>query len=186
MNNEIDLFSAPRFTRRHMLGSFASGFGSLAMADLLGTQYTSAQSASPLDAKASHFPASAKRVIFLFMAGGPSQMDTYDYKPELQKMSGKTYEDEVKGVLQKFADTDGVLFGSPFKFQRHGQCGQWVSELFPHTARHVDEMCFLKGMHTEGFDHGQAGMFFHTGASNFVRPSLGSSGVLLHLPVLGS
>ncbi len=166
--------SSPLFSRRRMLSSFASGFGSLAMADLIGAQSACAQSKSPLDPKAPNFPARAKRVIFLFMAGGPSQMDTYDYKPLLQKMNGKTYGSEVKGVIKKFADTDGVLFGSPFKFKQYGQCGQWVSELFPHTAKHVDDLCFLKGMHTEGFDHGQAGLFFHTGASNFVRPSLGS------------
>ncbi len=162
------------FSRRQMLQQSAAGFGSLALADLLAQGAPPSRAAGPLLPRPPHHPARAKRVIFLFMAGAPGQMDTFDHKPLLQKMDGKTFGREVEGVIKKFAATDGVLFGSPFRFQRHGECGQSVSELFPCLANQVDDLCFLKGMHTEGFDHGQAGLFFHTGASNFVRPSLGS------------
>ncbi len=152
-------------SRRRWLQSLAAGFGSVVLADLLAQAQ-----AAPLP----HHRPRAKRVIFLFMAGGPSQVDTFDYKPVLQKMHGKSYTRPIPGLPEKFARYAGVLFGSPFRFAQHGQSGQWFSELFPHLAQHADRLCFLKGMHTQGFDHGQAGLFFHTGASNFVRPSLGA------------
>ena len=173
-NPQLTPDSRHGLSRRAMLERFACGFGSLALTDLLAGQATAKRPGNPLAPKAPHFPARAKRVIFLFMAGAPSQMDTFDYKSLLQKMNGQTFGSEVPGVLRKFAASDGVLFGSPYKFRRHGECGQWVSELFPHVAGHVDDLCFLKGMHTEGFDHGRAALFLHTGASNLVRPSVGS------------
>ncbi len=153
--------------------SFVEGIGAIALAQLCAQSRVSANTDGDRQG-APHFRPRARRVIFLYMAGGPSQIDTFDYKPVLQRMHGKSYGRTVEGLIDKFAKNNGVLFGSPFRFRRYGSCGQWVSELFPHVARHVDDLCFLKGVHTEGFDHGQAGLFFMTGASNFVRPSLGS------------
>ncbi len=166
--------SSPPLSRRQMLQSLAGGFGSVVLADLLAGEARAEEGSGPLRPKVPHHRPRARRVIFLFMAGAPGQMDTFDYKPVLQRMSGKSFAHDVPGVIKKFAVSNGVLFGSPFRFRRYGESGQWVSELLPHLSQHVDDLCLLKGMHTEGFDHGQAGLFFHTGASNFVRPSLGS------------
>ncbi|VAX42135.1 hypothetical protein-putative related to sulfatases [hydrothermal vent metagenome] len=173
-NENMNLDYHQLFSRRQMLQKFACGFGSLALTDLLASRSAATEKGKQRTSTSPHFPAKAKRVIFLFMAGAPSQMDTFDPKPTLQKLNGKTFGEDVSGVLKKFAASDGVLFGSPFKFKQYGGCGQSVSELLPHLSSHVDDLCFLKGMHTEGFDHGQAGLFFHTGASNLIRPSLGS------------
>src|SRR5258705_13110704 len=98
----------------------------------------------PLVAKPSHFPVKAKRIIFLFMEGAMSQMDTFEYKPQLQKDGGKV------------APGGATLTASKFRFARHGKTGTWVSELFPHVARHVDKFCFLPGLHTDTPAHPQA------------------------------
>jgi hypothetical protein len=147
-----------------MLMTTGAGFGYLALRAL------AAEAAGPLAPRPGHHPARAKSVIFLFMHGGPSQLDTFDYKPRLQRDHGKDL---------PFAPAPGTtagrkLMASPWKFARHGQCGAWVSELFPEVARHVDDLCFLKGMHTDGQSHGQAVMKLHTGAQNLTRPSLGA------------
>lgn len=161
-------------SRRELLRASACGFGYLAAASL-AQQTCPGSPTSPLALKAPHFPARAKRVIFLFMQGGPSQVDTFDYKPALQKHNGdlRTFDDAR--VLAKTKEiTQHRVFQSPWKFQQYGQCGQHVSELFPHIATHVDDLCFLKGMHTEGVAHGPATLFLHTGSINLVRPSVGS------------
>ena len=109
------------------------------------------------------------------MQGGPSHVDTFDYKPILEKRDG---EQEVFDDARVLAKTKEVvkhrIFQSPWKFKRHGECGQSVSELFPHIAKHVDDLCFLQGMHTDGVAHGPATLFMHTGSINLVRPSIGS------------
>ena len=157
-----------RMSRRQMLMSTGAGFGYLALQGLAAE--AAAQAAGPLAPRAGHHPARAKCVIFLFMHGGPSQLDTFDYKPRLERDNGKDL---------PFAPAPGTtagrkLMASPWKFARHGQSGAWVSELFPEVARHVDDLCFLKGMHTDGQSHGQAVMKLHTGAQNLTRPSLGA------------
>src|SRR3954451_12797386 len=151
----------PQFpiTRRAMLRASVNGFGYLALASLAAE--AAAKDWNALAPKPGHFPAKAKRVIFLFMQGGPSHVDTFDYKPKLQADDGKPY-------------NNSKLLGSPWKFAQHGQSGQWVSELFPRVAEHVDELCLLTGMATEGQAHGPASLFMHTGATQQVRPSLGS------------
>jgi len=152
-----------------MLSRTACGFGSLALAGMCGNQALAA--ANPLRARPGHLPARAKRVIFLWMQGGPSQVDTFDCKPELQRRSGE----KVKLYNPRSAQhEDLTLFGSPWEFKRYGQCGQQVSSLFPNIGRHVDDLCFLQGMHTEGVAHGPATLFLHTGATNLIRPSMGS------------
>jgi len=130
---------------------------------------------NPALPKQPHFAARAKRVIFLFMQGGPSHVDTFDYKPALEKRSGEmlTFDDARVKAKTKTVGQHRV-FQSPWKFKRYGQCGQHVSELFPQIAQHVDDLCFVKGMHTDGVAHGPSTLFMHTGSINLVRPSVGS------------
>lgn len=118
-----------------------------------------------------HFPPRAKRVIFLFMKGGPSHVDTFDYKPQLQKDDGKPLPFEKPRV--QFAAT-GNLLGSPWKFKPYGESGIQVSELFPHVGELVDDICFLNSLHGTNAAHGGALLKLHTGSDNFVRPSMGS------------
>ncbi len=151
-------------SRRDMLQQSALGFGSLALTSLL-------QAENPLAAKRPHFRPRAKRVIFLFMKGGPSQVDTFEHKPLLQRDHGKPLPFDKPKVT--FAKT-GNLLASPWKFKPYGQCGHMVSELFPHVARHVDDICFIHGAHGTNPAHGGALLKLHTGADNFVRPSMGA------------
>jgi hypothetical protein len=152
------------------------GFGMLAFAGLtnpvaaLGRDER-ADRAGPLAPLPPHFPARAKRVIFLFMHGGPSQVDTFDYKPLLQRDHGKPLPFAKPRV--QFAET-GNLLASPWEFRQHGECGAWVSALFPHVATEVDELCFVKSLHGTNEAHGGALLALHTGTDTFVRPSLGS------------
>jgi hypothetical protein len=158
-------------TRRDMLKHAGIGFGYLALAGLAAEEAEAAAAGKdPLAPRAGHHKARAKRIIFLFMHGGPSQVDTFDYKPRLLRDNGK----QLPFLPAKGTTVSRTLMASPWKFARHGECGHWVSELFPNLARHVDELCFLSGMHTEGQSHGQAVLKLHTGAPNLTRPSLGS------------
>ena len=158
-------------TRRSMLRNAACGFGSLAFA---GMQDSFGLSANPLAAKTSRFPQRAKRVIFIFMAGGPSHLDTFDYKPELYAKDGK--EIDFVGVRTgTFGKKDKRKLMKPlWDFKRYGQSGRYVSSLFPHIAEQVDDLAFIHSMHTEGVAHGPSTLFMHTGATNLVRPSMGS------------
>ena len=151
----------------------ACGFGYLSAAAL------SSQSANagvnPVAPKQPHFAPRAKRVIFIFMQGGPSHVDTFDYKPLLEKHNGEQREfDDARTLAKTKQIKKHAVFQSPWKFKQHGQCGQYVSELFPHIAQHVDDLCFIKGMHTDGVAHGPSTLFLHTGSINLVRPSVGS------------
>lgn len=149
-------------SRRAMLKYAACGFGYLAFAGL-STEAAAAEYANPLAPKQPHFPPRAKRVIMLFMDGGPSHMDLFDYKPQLQKDDGKKGRKKAK------------LYGSPWKFKQRGESGQWVSELFPELAkRHIDDLCVVKSMHADSASHPNAVPFFHTGSFQFTRPSVGS------------
>ena len=145
-------------TRRDMLKSVSAGFGYLAFAGL-STQAAGYQ--SPTLPKAPHFAARAKRVIFLAMQGGPSHLDTFDYKPKLVADAGK-------------AGDKGKLVAPVAAFKQRGQSGLWISEAFPQVAQHADEMCLLRGMHTDIPNHPQAFVQLHTGSARFVRPSLGA------------
>src|SRR5262249_23916437 len=155
--------------RRAMLKSAACGFGYLAFAGLASEAFAAEK--NPLRARPPHFAPRAKRVIFMFMHGGPSQVDTFDYKPTLASRTGQ----EAPFVEASTADgprkkKTPVLRGTPWKFAQHGECGRWVSELFPHVARHVDDLCVINSMHTEGRAHGEATLRLHTGSASFVRP----------------
>ncbi len=163
-------------SRRTLLRSTAVGFGSLALASLMADQLrgetgTADAPADPLRAKPPHFAARAKRIIFLFMKGGPSQVDTFDPKPLLTRDDGKPLPFAKPRV--QFADT-GNLLKSPWKFNQHGQSGLWVSELFPHVAQHADDLCMIHSVHGTNPAHGGALLKLHTGSDNFVRPSIGS------------
>lgn len=162
-------------TRRQLLKSAACGFGYLALQGLHAhgaeTDSVRAAAGSRPQPAVFHHPPRAKRVIFIFMQGGPSQVDTFDYKPRLDADDGKNI-DFYAARTRTIAPHR--VFRSPWKFQQHGQCGQWVSELFPHMAGCVDDLCFIKSMHTEGVAHGPATLFLHTGATNLIRPSVGS------------
>lgn len=162
----------PPASRRHLLKSAACGFGYLALRGLCDeTRLHAAEQAKPLAVKVAHHAPRAKRVIFVFMQGGPSQVDTFDYKPRLAADDGKKVKFKVARTMKI---TPERVFASPWKFQRHGECGRWVSELFPHMARSVDDLCFIHSMHTNGVAHGPATLFLHTGATNLIRPSAGA------------
>jgi hypothetical protein len=166
----------PRPTRRELLRTSALGFGWLALADLLAAAESApmprpAGPRDPLAPKPPHFAARAQRVIFLFMHGGPSQVDTFDYKPKLAADDGKPLPFPKPRVV---SSATGNLLKSPFAFKRYGQSGAWVSELFPHVAGCVDDLCFVKSMHGSNSRHGGALLELHTGSDTFVRPSVGS------------
>src|SRR5688572_27005654 len=144
-------------TRRELLTRAGAGFGALAFHGLAAAD--------------AHFPARAKRVIFLFMHGGPSGVDTFDHKPLLLRDTGKPLPFAKPRVV--FAQT-GNLLRSPWEFRQHGQSGAWVSDLFPNVARHVDKIAFVKSMHGSNPAHGGACLKIHTGSDTFVRPSLGA------------
>jgi Protein of unknown function (DUF1501) len=167
MLNPSTGWPAPGFglSRRQILKSASAGFGYLALAGLLGQNAARAAAApGPLAPRAPHFRPRAKRIIFLFMEGAMSQMDTFEYKPHLQRDGGQ----EGPG--------GGTLTASKFRFGRHGRTGTWISELFPHVARHVDKLCFLRGLHTDTPAHPQAVIQLHTGTAlaQLTRPSMGA------------
>ena len=159
-------------SRRALLQNSAIGFGSLALSSLLAPSCTAATGEpNPLAGKPPHHAARAKRVIFLFMKGGPSQVDTFDPKPLLDRDDGKPLPFEKPRV--QFAPTNNLL-KSPWKFRQYGESGLPVSELFPHVAQHVDDLCMIHSMHGTNPAHGGALLKLHTGSDNFVRPSVGS------------
>src|SRR5947207_1358294 len=156
------------FSRRHLLQTTASGFGYLAFAALAHEQAAKAADpkANPLAPKPAHFPAKAKRVIFLCMEGGPSHVDTFDHKPKLTADNDKPYS---KGRL-----AGAKLYASPFKFSQHGKSGLWISELFPSLANEADDLCLIHGMQTDLPNHPQAFLQMHCGKFQFPRPSMGA------------
>ena len=162
-------------SRRELLRRSGGGFAALALAGLLGNESRAAWHApdprDPLAPRPPLFPARASRVIFLFMHGGPSQVDTFDHKPLLTRDHGKPLPFAKPRVV---SGPTGNLLGSPFKFSRHGESGIAVSELFPEVARHVDDLCILNGMHGSNSRHGGALLELHTGSDTFIRPSMGS------------
>jgi hypothetical protein len=163
-------------SRRSFLQTASAGFGYLAFAGL-STLHASRvsgfyggsedeQSGNPLAPKAPHFPAKAKHVIFLCMQGGPSHIDTFDYKPQLAGDSGKTGSG-ARGGMRK-------LMASPWKFNQQGKSGLWISELLPEIGKHADELCLIRSMHCDQPIHPRAMTQMHTGNAQFVRPSLGA------------
>jgi len=162
-----DYFGNPLASRRRWLQTASCGFGYFALANLCAQANTndapSALVPSPLAAKPPHFQPRAKRVIFFFMGGAPSHVDTFDYKPRLQSDDGKSAGDKGRKLMK-----------SPFQFSRHGQSGLWLPEIFPHLAQHADDLCLLNSMYTDVAVHPQAVIEMHTGTFRFQRPSMGA------------
>jgi hypothetical protein len=159
-------------SRRRALQTVACGFGQLALAGL--AQQAGAAS-NPLAPKGTHHPARAKRVIFLFMAGGVSHVDSFDYKPLLDQHDGQMREfDDARTLAKTGKIVQHRVMKPLWKFRQHGDCGRWASELFPYMAEHVDDLCVIRSMHTEGVAHGPATLFLHTGSTNLIRPSVGA------------
>lgn len=166
-----NLIVAQGLSRRRMLQTSAVGFGWLAALALLAQTGATAAAVDPMAPKRSHFAPRAKRVIFLLMKGGPSQVDTFDPKPLLDRDDGKPYPGQKPRV--QFAPTS-TLLKSPWSFKNYGESGLPVSELFPHVAQCVDDLCILRSLHGTNPAHGGALLKLHTGSDNFIRPSMGS------------
>jgi hypothetical protein len=157
-------------TRRHFFSRCGIGVGSMALSSLMARD-------AALAPKKTHFPAKAKNVIFLFMAGGPSQLETFEYKPLLTKLNGKPIpESYTKGKRFAFMDSShrSDLLGPKIGFKQHGQCGAWVSDYLPHTAKIVDDISLVTTCKTDLFNHAPAKMYMNTGSGLFGRPSMGA------------
>ncbi len=157
-----------------MLKNSACGFGQIALTALLASHlptHAGELSPQPLAPKRPHFTPRFKRIIFLFMWGGPSHVDLFDPKPLLNQRNGQSLAGSSVG---KNKEDLGKLLGSPFRFAQHGTGGVWISELFPNLAKHADKLCVIRSLHTEGSAHGEALLRLHTGQANLVRPSVGA------------
>lgn len=174
-------------TRRHFFANCGIGLGSLGLASLLSERPLStglhaddkqvAPLHNPLAPKPTHFPAKAKAVIFLFMAGGPSQLEMFDYKPKLAEMNGQPIpESYIAGKRFAFMGSSHRtnLLGPKRTFKQHGQSGAWVSDLLPHTGAIADDLCIVKTCKTDLFNHAPAKLFMNSGSGMFGRPSMGS------------
>ena len=168
-------------TRRHFFGDTGLSIGSLGLASLLsgkpvaGKEKPAPPPTHPLAPRPTHFPARAKRVIYLFMAGGPSQLELFDFKPKLQEMDGQVIpESYVKNKRFAFLKKDAKLLGTRRKFSRHGESGQEISELLPNLAGIADQIAIVRTVKTEVFNHGPAKLYMNTGFQRFGRPSMGA------------
>ena len=167
-------------TRRHFFGKCSTGLGSIALASLLneGKIYANekvGRDANPLAPKPTHFAPKAKRIIYLFMAGGPSQLELFDHKPKLKELHQKPPSEEMlKGKRFAFLKGNEKLLGPTRDFNKVGQCGMTVSDLLPKHSKIVDELCFIKTMQTDAFNHGPAKIFMNSGSAQTGRPSMGS------------
>src|SRR6266540_3506780 len=163
-------------TRRWFFEQCGVGLGAIALGALFRENgWASSAALNPLAPRQPHFSAKAKRVIYLFMAGAPSHLELFDYKPALEKWNGKPPPEElVKGYRAAFINPNAALLGPKFKFAKHGKCGAELSELLPHLAEVVDDIAIVKSMHTDAFNHAPAQIFMNTGSQQFGRPSLGA------------
>ncbi|MGI9429488.1 MAG: DUF1501 domain-containing protein, partial [Bythopirellula sp.] len=168
-----------KMTRRHLLGRTAGSLGAAALGTLLGRQQSRAASTAQMGLDSlPHFTPRAKRVIYLFQSGGPSHADLFDYHPKLRELHGTELPDSVRGGQRITGMTSGQSnfpVGAPmFKFNQHGQHGTWVSELMPHTAKIVDDICIIKSLYTEAINHDPAITFINTGTQQLGKPSMGA------------
>ncbi len=170
-------------TRRHFLGDCFVGLGSVALGGLLAESAAQAapsvQPPNPLAPRPPHFTAKAKRVVYLFMSGAPSQFETWLWRPKLRELDGQETPDSFLdgkrfAFMERFTEQRPKLLGPQRDFRQHGQSGAWVSDVFPHMASIVDEMAFVHSLHTENFNHAPAKLFFNTGSTRYGRPSMGS------------
>ena len=163
-------------TRRHFLQESPLRLGAVALASLLGESAGGSQRRDdPLVARQPAFPASAKSVIFLHMAGSPPHLDLFDYKPELNKRNGETCPPEYfQGKRFAFTSAPPTLLGSPRTFRQHGQCGMWLSDALPQLGGVADDLCMIRSMNTDQFNHAPAQLMLYTGSPRLGRPSLGA------------
>ncbi|MEM9674774.1 MAG: DUF1501 domain-containing protein [Bacteroidota bacterium] len=175
--NHLDTLS-DHLNRREFLRKSGMGLGAIALSAMINPMKGIAAPFSGGTLGAPHFDPRAKRVIYLFQSGGPSQLETFDYKPRLEQMNGEELPDSVRGGQRLTGMSAGQssfpLAGSQFSFARYGQSQTWVSELLPHTAKMVDELCFIKSLHTDAINHDPAITFFQTGSQQAGRPSIGA------------
>ncbi|MEK6476239.1 DUF1501 domain-containing protein [Catalinimonas sp. 4WD22] len=169
----------PHYSRRDFLTKTTMGMSAAALGSLLQPTFLFGKTADPASGVGGpHFAPKAKRVIYLFQSGGPSQMELFDYKPMLEKMNGEELPESIRKGQRLTGMTAGQksfpLAGSQFKFAQYGNNGAWVSELMPHTAKITDELCFIKSMYTEAINHDPAITFFQTGSQQPGRPCIGS------------
>jgi hypothetical protein len=166
---------ANAIARRWFLEQCAVGAGSLALRTLLAGDVARAAGRDPLAPKTPHFAPKAKNVIYLFMAGGPSHMELFDYKPVLEKFDGTLPPAELlKGYRAAFINPNSKLLGPKFKFAKYGQSGAEISELLPHTAKIADDICIVKSLTTDAFNHAPGQLLMNTGSMQFGRPSMGA------------
>jgi len=169
----------PGYSRRSLLSRVGLGFGGIALADLMSRDPSAAAATTSRGIlPATHDTAKAKRVIYLFQSGGPSQMDTFDYKPLLNEKHGEQLPDSVRQG-QRLTGMSGnqtslPLAGSPFQFAQHGDCGHWISDILPYTAKVADDICVVKSLYTEAINHDPAITFLQSGAQIAGRPSIGA------------
>ncbi len=164
-------------SRRWFLKQCGVGLGGIALQSLMGNYASAAIKAKvdPLAPKLPQYPGKAKNVIYLFMAGAPSHLELFDYKPQLAKFNGTMPPEELlKGYRAAFINPNSKLLGPKFKFAKHGQSGAELSELLPHLAEIVDDIAIVKSMHTDAFNHAPAQILMHTGSQQFGRPSVGA------------
>lgn len=172
--NETQLHNRfPVITRRQLLSRCAAGFGAVAATALLA-ESGYATSLNPLAPKETHFPPRVKSIIFLYMDGGPSQVDTFDYKPLLEKHNGEDPRKAIGKLEPTQFNNIGKVLKSPWTFQQHGESGHWISSLFPYVARHADDLCVIKSMTSAFPEHTSANYFLHTGSGLQGRPSMGA------------
>ncbi len=178
MNCQSHLYrgkSRSEITRRWFLQQCGVGLGTIALGQLFARNGWAAPPANPLAPKTPHFKPKAKRVIYLFQAGGPSHLELFDHKPELAKWDGKLPPaDLLKGYRSAFITPNSSLLGPKFKFAKHGQSGAELSELLPKLAEVADDIAIVKSMHTDAFNHAPAQILMNTGSQMFGRPSLGA------------
>jgi len=164
-----------KVARRWFLQQCGIGLGTMALGQLLAREGYGAEAPNPLAPKKPHYAPKAKSVIFLFMAGGPSHLELFDYKPQLAKFDGALPPKELlEGYRAAFINPNSTLLGPKFKFARHGQSGAEISELLPHTAQIVDDIAIVKSMSTDAFNHAPAQILMSTGSQQFGRPSIGA------------
>jgi hypothetical protein len=176
VSHEVDIAQA--LTRRQFFGRGALGIGGAALASLLNPSSSASGPAPAVHRLLPHFAPRARRVIYIFQAGGPAQMETFDYKPRLAEWHGQDLPPSVRGTQRLTGFTSGQgkypIVAPPVKFARHGRCGAWVSEFLPHLAGVVDELCFIKSMHTEAINHDPGATYVLTGHQQAGRPSVGA------------
>ena len=157
--------------RRDWLRTAGCGFGGVALSALA---HWEAQATNPLSPRQPHHPPRARSIIFLYMHGGASHIDTFDYRPELARHHGQQLPASVNNSRNQFNQNLGTIMQSPWAFRQHGQSGSWASELFPHVAGVADDLCFIKSMRGNNNAHTPATLELHTGTQTFMRPSIGA------------